>query len=644
LELAQRMGQALHHRGPDDAGVSHAQGWTLVHRRLAILDLSAAGHQPMFSASGRLLVVFNGEIYNHNELRQELQARSLAPVWRGHSDTETLLAAIEAWGLDATLARARGMFALALWDEQAHTLTLARDRFGEKPLYYGWVGQGAQRAFAFASDVQAFRAMAGFDSAISDQALRLYFQFMQVPAPWSIYRGVFKLPAACKLVCAGPPPAHAPEAPMQAQMHHGSLRMERWWSLADCAVQGQKSPLLDETQALERLEAVLGQAVRLQGMADVPLGTFLSGGIDSSLVTALLQAHSSTPVRTFTMGFAQADHDEAIHARAVAAHLGTQHQEWLVTPQEALEAATRMADVYAEPFADSSQIPTWMVCGHAKSSVTVALTGDGADELFGGYNRHIMGPRIARVPPWLRDATGRLLRAVPARWWASLDGQEAVGLRRWGEKLHRLARSLDGGQSLDDMHVRWMSATRDEWLPLRDGNSLVPSISPDWLLPPEAALGPLERMLYRDAMSYMTDDVLHKVDRAAMAHSLETRAPFLDADVAAFAWQLPASMKVRGGRGKWILRQLLGRHLPPHLFDRPKSGFAVPLSDWLRGPMRQSMEQWVSSPATDVDGCLDMPRLSRMWQQHKAHQIDHSQVLWAYWMFQQWAAGNRCAA
>ena len=442
-------------------------GIALGHRRLSIVDLSPAGHQPMHSAGERFVLAFNGEIYNHLDLRAELEAAGAAPAWRGHSDTETLLAAFEQWGLEATLKRTVGMFAIALWDRRERTLHLARDRFGEKPLYYGWVNG----AFVFGSELKALRAYPGFANPVSREALALYMRFTYVPAPHSIYQGIYKLEPGCLLSVCGQPPKMADFQPLRPPATGQGITLRRWWSLADVVEAGAKNQIVDEQEALTALEARLGDAVRLQSLADVPLGAFLSGGVDSSAIVALMQRQATQPVKTFTIGFEEAGFDESQHARAVAQHLGTLHTELFVTAAEARDVIPRLPAMYDEPFADSSQIPTHLVCHAARQHVTVALSGDAGDELFGGYNRYFWGPRIWRRLAWLpypaRQALGKAISSLPVAGWDALGAPLNAllpgtrGIARVGDKAHKLAARLRGVQNMDDLYLSLVSEWQD---------------------------------------------------------------------------------------------------------------------------------------------------------------------------------------
>ena len=633
--VAGRMADALHHRGPDDAGAwaDVQAGIALGHRRLAVVDLSAAGHQPMHSDGGRYVMAFNGEIYNHLALRAELAGIN----WRGHSDTETLLAGFEAWGVEATLQKTVGMFAIALWDKQAQTLTLARDRFGEKPLYYGWVGQGANAVFVFGSELKALRAYPGFANPVSREALAQYMRFMYVPAPLSIYEGVYKLEAGCLLT-----------------LHGGGVQTTRWWSLADTVQAGAQNQITDEVVAVDALEQCLADAVRLQSLADVPLGAFLSGGVDSSTIVALMQQQAklggSGPVKTFTVGFEEAGFDESPHANAVAQHLGTDHSELFVTSAEAQAVIPQLPTMYDEPFADSSQIPTHLVCKAARQQVTVALSGDAGDELFGGYNRYFWGPRIWNRLVWLpypvRQLLGKAMAAVPADGWDGLGSK--LGVVRVGEKLNKLGRALRGVRNMDDLYLNLVSEWQDPASVVK-GEICRAGFNPPWPnefgptkqpqsidVPPNQSAA--ERMMYRDSMSYLPDDILCKVDRAAMACSLETRVPFLDHRVAELAWRLPLHMKIRGNEGKWALRQVLYRHVPRELIERPKAGFGIPVGQWLRGPLRDWAESLLDAQRLQAEGFFHPAPIRARWAEHLAGQRDHTTSLWAVLMFQAWLA------
>ncbi|PXX42801.1 asparagine synthase (glutamine-hydrolyzing) [Aquitalea magnusonii] len=628
--VATGMASAIMTRGPDDAGVwvDGSAGIALAHRRLSIVDLSPAGHQPMVSGSQRFVLAFNGEIYNHLELRAALERSSAAIAWRGHSDTETLLACIEAWGLQHTLERCVGMFALALWDRQAAQLSLARDRFGEKPLYYGWQGS----TFLFGSELKALKAYPGFCASVDRQALTAMMRFGYVPAPYSIYQGIFKLPAASWLTLRPAAGAAAMETP------------KTYWSLQQAIQQGKQNPFQGSAaDAVNELEQVLRQSVRLQMMADVPLGAFLSGGVDSSLITALMQAESSRPVQTYTIGFAEEGYNEAAHAREVARHLGTAHTELYVSAQDAVDQVALLPAVYDEPFADSSQIPTMLVSRMARQHVTVALSGDGGDEIFGGYNRYLLADRLwgrlRHLPPTVASAMSRCLTAMPEERWdafyqvMSFLLPQRFQVAQFGNKLHKLAEIMQCG-SPEALYQGLVSQWQHpEQLVLNGSETpglfarMGAGTSTDGFVP---------WMMAMDTMTYMADDILVKVDRAAMAASLESRVPMLDHRVVEFAWRLPHSMKVSDGQGKWILRQLLYKHVPKNLIERPKQGFAIPVAAWLRGHLRPWAEDLLSEQRLRRDGYFNVDLVRKKWEEHVSGRRNWQAQLWCVLAFNSW--------
>ncbi len=629
-----RMADALAHRGPDDGGVwiDRDAGVCLAHRRLAIMDLSAAGHQPMTSSGDRFVISYNGEIYNHLEIRAEIEAFGFGVRWRGHSDTETLLAAFETWGVEGALERAVGMFAIALWDRAERRLTLARDRFGEKPLYYGWVGEGSHRAFVFGSELRALRAYPGFVNPISRDTLALYAQHSVLPAPYSIYEDIFKLPSGCVLTLNS------------RDFARQQVTIEPYWRLTDTVSRGLEDPFRDASEAVEALNDALLSAVAQQSVADVPLGAFLSGGVDSSTIVALMQAQSSRPTQTFTVGFEEAGFDEADQARAVARHLGTDHHEIVVTSADALAVIPRLPGLYDEPFADSSQIPTHLICGCAKSRVTVALSGDGGDELFGGYNRYSWARRVSAWAGWLspsvRRAIGATIHKIPRSLWNGV-GQALPGNRRvalLGDKAHKLADRLQYVGDIEDLYRCLVTEWPADARPVEGAGRL-----PTRLDDAEATEGILEaenRMMLWDALTYMQDDILTKVDRAAMGVSLETRIPFLDHRVFQLAWRLPLDMKIRHGETKWALRQVLYRYVPRELIERPKAGFAVPVGQWLRGPLRDWAEDLLDETRLSREGYFNTRLVRDAWSQHLSERRDWSSRLWTVLMFQAWLAEN----
>ena len=632
--VLERMIGPLAHRGPDDVGqwTDPEAGVALGHRRLAIVDLSAAGHEPMMSASGRLVVTYNGEIYNHAELRQRLEAEGKAPEggWRGHSDIETFLECIDHWGLETALGRAVGMFAFALWDRKERRLSLVRDRFGEKPLYYGWVG----RDLLFGSELKALRAHPDFAGEIDRASVAAFASRGYIPAPRSIYRGIHKLPPGCILsVDADAVPDPAADAPEIGAAARG-LSLKRYWSYLDVVEEGAGDPFASEEEALEAVEEALVRAIAGQSLADVPIGAFLSGGIDSSTVTALYQKHSNVPVRTFSIGFAEDRFNEAEDARRVAEQLGTVHHEHYVSVDEARDVIPMLPRMYDEPFADSSQIPTFLVSRFAREKVTVALTGDGGDELFGGYTRHIMVPRlwraVSRLPAPLRALAGAPLAAIPPGLWSALGASR--GTPEFGRKAQKALRIAARARGLEDV----MTAFLDEWnfsdrpVSGSTGREFPVALPFDERQPDE------RRLMAYDALTYLPDDILCKVDRASMAVSLETRVPFLDHRLAAVAARVPVEMNFTGGRGKMLLRRLLYGHVPQALVDRPKAGFGVPIGQWLRGDLRPWAEELLSAEALDQGGLFDSKLVRSRWLDHVSGRHDSTQALWPILMFQAW--------
>ena len=615
---------AIRYRGPDDRGVwcEPSVGFGMGHARLSILDLSPAGHQPMVSTSGRYVLAFNGEIYNHLELRLQLPNNP----WRGHSDTETLLAAIETWGVEKTLQASVGMFAVALWDRVERRLILARDRVGEKPLYYGWY----QGRFLFGSELKSLEAHSNQRFEIDRGALASFMRYAYVPSPHSIYVGIRKLL----------PGTYLSISPVDSAGHWPQPRS--YWSAVAVAAQDSRFDWNDGT-AVEELNRLLSKVVKGQMVADVPLGAFLSGGIDSSLVVALMQAQSARPVKTFSIGFAEGDYDEAKYARAVARHLGTDHTELYVTSDDALAIIPQLSAIYDEPFGDSSGIPTHLVAKLARGQVAVSLSGDGGDELFGGYNRYFWGrsiwDRIGPMPVRVRRWVGTLLTICPPEWW-NRAGQvmrtvlpNRFRMATLGDKIHKLAEVIDV-VSPDDLYRRLISQHRDP-------GALVIGAEerPIWADEQVAGLKRedfSEGMMFRDFVGYLTDDILTKVDRAAMAVSLETRIPFLDHRVVEFAWRLPLHLKIRNGQGKWLVRQLLDRYVPRTLIERPKMGFGIPLDAWLRGGLRDWAEELLSEHRLHQEGYVAPALVRHKWEEHLSGRRNWQYWLWNVLTFQAW--------
>jgi len=617
-----RMNQTLVHRGPDDGGIwiDASSGLALGHRRLAIVDLSPAGHQPMRSACGRYVIAFNGEIYNHLTLRKSLPNVD----WQGHSDTETLVAGIAHWGFSATLAKCVGMFAIALWDRQEKYLHLARDRFGEKPIYYGW----QNGCFLFGSELKAIKAHPAFRAEIDRDAITLQLRHNHIPAPYSIYRNIHKLL----------PGTHLKVSLAQA---NATIKPTPYWSLKDTVQGGQANPFIgSDKAAIEAVEHALIEAVAQQMIADVPLGAFLSGGVDSSTIVALMQSQSRNPIKTFTIGFNDKNFDEAEHAEAVARHLGTDHNQLYVSHEQALNVINKLPILYDEPFSDSSQIPTYLVAEMTKQHVTVALSGDGGDELFGGYNRYHIAMRLLRKIEWMphsvRAQLASLMNVVPPSHWSLLAS--IFGISEGAEKARKVI-EIVSAPNREAVYRRLIS----HWKAPADvvlGTSEPPTI----LTTPSAWPSVdqfVHRMMALDTMCYLPDDILVKVDRAAMGVSLETRIPMLDHRVVELVWRLPLPMKIRAGQSKWVLRQILYKYVPKHLIERPKKGFAVPLHSWLRGPLREWAESLLDEARLRREGFFDPTVIRQKWLEHLSGQHDWQYYLWDILMFQAWLENTK---
>ena len=631
--VLEAMALAMGHRGPDaSGGFADPQGGpALAHVRLSILDLSPAGAQPMHSADGTLTISYNGEVYNYEAVRRELEDLGQAPAsgWRGHSDTEVILEAVRAFGLHGALSRFVGMFAFALWDRRDRSLTLVRDRLGIKPLYYGFAGP----SLLFGSEFKPLRRHPHWTGGVDPGALGLFLQTLYVPEPWSIHPGFLKLE-----------PGHSVRLTVADLAARALPAPRAFWSLDEAVRQGRQAPFTGtDAQAVEALEALLTDAVRLRTVADVPLGAFLSGGVDSSTVTALLQKISTRPVKTFTIGDAETGYDEAAHAEAVAAHLGTEHTTLRVSPAQAREVIPLLPRFYDEPFADASQIPTCLVSRLAREQVVVALSGDGGDELFGGYNRYLLAPtlwaRAARLPRSLRRALGALLEG-PGGAAVSTTIEVLQRLRPPArrqlivrDKLHKLAAALGAPSREAFFHALASCWARPEAVAL--GATLPPTAFTDpirWPGQPDYAAW----MMAMDMRTYLPGDVLHKVDRASMAVALEARVPLIDHRVAEFALSLPLAMKLRQGRGKWLLRQVLYRHVPQKLFDRPKQGFGVPIDQWLRGPLRDWARGLLDPARLKREGFLAPTPVARALDEHLSGRANRQYQLWAVLMFQAW--------
>lgn len=631
--VLRKMANAIVHRGPDSDGywADADAGIGLAHRRLAIVDLSPAGAQPMTSGSGRYVLAFNGEIYNHLLLRDTLQSEGQVNIpWRGHSDTETLLAGFDAWGIEATLQRAIGMFALAVWDRAQRVLTLGRDRIGEKPLYYGWQSAGLNTSFIFGSELKALKQHPAFSGKINRGALCLFMRHNCIPAPYSIYQNIFKLPPGCLLTVS---------------MRHPEPVITSYWSLAEVATKGVSKPFMgSDTEAIDSLESLLKSAIGQQMVADVPLGAFLSGGIDSTSVVALMQSQSERPVKTFTIGFSEEGYNEAAHAKAVARHLGTEHRELYVTPQQALDVVPKLPTLYCEPFSDSSQIPTFLVAQLAREHVTVSLSGDAGDELFAGYNRYVMTEnlwdRLSLIPQHLRQFAASGVGALsPNTWGRLLNPVQSLLPKKYrmagiGDKLHKGANVL-GSKCVNELYFGLVS----HWDPsevVMGGQEPLTCLNGNLL--DLRGLDDVQRMMALDTVTYLSDDILVKVDRAAMGVSLETRVPFLDHRVVEFAWSLPQNLKMREGVGKWALRQVLYRYVPQSLIERPKMGFGVPIDSWLRGPLRDWAENLLDETRLIQEGYFNPAPIRKKWAEHLSGKRNWQHHLWDVLMFQAWLA------
>jgi len=625
------MNKAIHHRGPDEDSIwkDNQTNLLLGHCRLAIQDISSAGSQPMISTSGRYVIAFNGEIYNHLDLRKELNNQRLIFDWRGHSDTETLLACFSAWGVHKTLEKLIGMFAIALWDREQQLLTLARDRLGEKPLYWGWQGENLY----FTSELKALKANIFFKPEIDRNSITLLLRHNCIPAPYSIYKGIYKLK-----------PGHYIQLSLSNLNKAQKAKPITYWSFNHIVESGLEAPFKGtSSQAIDTLEKTLLTSINDQMLSDVPLGAFLSGGIDSSTIVALMQAQSPNPIKTFTIGFDDEGYNEAKHAKAIAKYLGTDHTELYIQASDALDIIPKLPDIYSEPFSDSSQIPTFLVSKLASQHVKVALSGDGGDELFGGYNRYLMAQdiwkRSRKIPSPARKFISYLLFTVPPSKWDAVFNLISPALppklriRTAGSKAHKLASVL----GLSNNYEYYKTLT-SHWQ--QPDQIVIGAHEPPTLISTYDAWPNTDSfehaMMAIDAQTYMTDDILVKVDRAAMANSLETRVPFLDHRIVELAWKMPLEYKIRNGEGKWLLKQVLFRHVPYELIERPKMGFGIPLHDWLRTSLRDWAEDLLDENTLRAQGYFHPEPIRQMWVEHLSGKYNHQHHLWDILMFQAW--------
>jgi len=636
-EVIHSMTNQLIHRGPDSEGswIDEENGMALGHRRLAIIDLSEEGGlQPMSSPSGKFIISYNGEIFNHNELRKDLEKHYLFSGWRGSSDTETLLLAFELWGIKESLNKLVGQFAFALWDKEEKELFLARDRFGEKPLYYGWVDE----LFVFSSELKPISTMEGFSNNISRDSLSLFVRHNYVPTPYSIFENIYKLQPGCLLKIKSQSCEPLKGEEIFAPLNKDKISIERWWSLLE--VEENKIKLDNNIDTQNMVEESLRDSIKLQAIADVPIGCFLSGGVDSSLISAILQQESDSPINTFTVGFEEEEYSETFFAKKVANHLGTNHTELFVTGEDALKVVPNLSKIYDEPFADASQIPTYLISKLAKESVTVVLSGDAGDELFGGYNRYLYGPLALRISKLLPNGIKKLLFAFisifPVKLINSIGEHLPKNLKvsMLGDKLYKLSNKLIDTKNKDELYLNLVS----EWEPANNPvlGANIPSYFLNRNISKKESEDFQERMMYLDQKTYLTDDILVKVDRASMSVSLETRIPFLDFRLVEISSKLSIENKINGRQGKKVLKDILYKYVPKDLIERPKQGFSVPLDSWLRGPLREWADNLLREERLIEEGFFDAKKIRRYWHEHLSSRHNWEHKLWNILMFQSW--------
>jgi len=660
--ILKSMTNTLSHRGPDASGIFSDSCTNLLmgHRRLSILDTSSDGLQPMHSHSTNLVIAYNGEIYNHLEIRAQLEEENTSVSWNSTSDTETLLEAFEHWGISDTLHKLRGMFAIALFDKSKGDFYLIRDRFGEKPLYYGWIDQKDEKSvFSFASELKAIKKFPNFINKISKDALLQYFSYMYVPSPLSIYEGIYKLEPGCILKFSSQPPqkkmCDIPHSLSNEAYAHENITIDRWYDLGEVVNMASQDPFKNSKEATLALESELEEVIRLQSLSDVPLGAFLSGGVDSSTIVSLMQKNSSEPIKTFTIGFEDPSFDESPYAKDVANHLKTDHSELLVTADDAQSIIPNLPNIYDEPFADYSQIPTYFVCKSAKQAVTVSLSGDAGDELFGGYNRYLIGPglwsKVSILPRFLREFIGRILLLLPIKSWDLIYWQYSKffskegAISHFGEKVHKMASRLRNVHSKDQLFLSLIAEPLAQKIVLNDKKNFksqnqIPPFLKD-PLPRNGVNDFASMMMYRDTLNYLTDDILCKVDRASMTNSLETRVPFLDHKIVELAWRMPLKMKINRFEGKSVLRNILYKHVPKKIIERPKAGFSIPLGDWLKGPLKDWADVLLDKSRIRKEGYLNAEYVSEIWAEHLEGKRDWTFKIWSILMFQSWLESTK---
>lgn len=630
-----KMNSAISHRGPDTNGtwVDKNSGIVLGHQRLSIIDLSVSGNQPMRSSSGRFTLTYNGEVYNHLEIREELKKSNFNIKWKGLSDTETLLEAIDFWGIEKSLLKIDGMFAFGLWDQKTRCLVLARDRIGEKPLYFGWQGKGKNKVFLFGSELKALKVHPQFDGTINRDAIALQLRHKCIPAPYSIYNDIYKLL-----------PGHYLQLNEYDLKNNLLPSPKKYWSLTNCAINGNNNQLILSNEEIQKdLETYLKNSVKKQMISDVPLGAFLSGGIDSSTVVALMQSQSNHSVKTFTIGFSENEYDELQYAKKIAKHLGTNHSELYVSPKTAMEVIPKLPTIYDEPFSDSSQIPTFLVSQLAKQHVKVALSGDGGDELFCGYTRHAVSKSFLNIshmiPLTFRKIISNVIKSIPPQKWDKLS-KILPGLNnysKFGDKIHKGANTLNA-RTLHDIYYMLCSDWQNPTEIVK--NSKEPGTLLTEFRPKLKGLNSQQQMMVLDFITYLPNDILVKVDRAAMSSSLESRMPFLDHKLIEYVWKIPHSLKFRNGKGKWILKQILNQYVPKNLTERPKMGFEIPISSWLRGPLRDWAENLLNKRRLQQEGYFDPELIRDKWAQHLSGDKNWQNDLWNILMFQAWVDKN----